>query len=90
MFQAYVPGLSLLQHMMLIVKTLMTMKVKQVIQLELVVPFVLMLNEIVSSSHVVIVSLVIYAEQSKLLSIETSLIIYNCFVEYSYLVLRLI
>lgn len=81
MFQACVPGLSLLQHMMLIVKTLVATKVKEVMELELAVPFVLMLAEIVFSSHVVIVPLVISAEPSKLLSVETSLIIYNCLVE---------
>lgn len=88
MFQACVPGLSLLQHMMLIVKTLVAMKVKQAMELKLAVQFVLMQNAIAFSSHVAIASLVISAEQNKLLSIETSLIKYNRLVEYSYLALR--
>uniref|UniRef100_A0A0D3BQZ5 E3 ubiquitin-protein ligase APD1-4 N-terminal domain-containing protein n=1 Tax=Brassica oleracea var. oleracea TaxID=109376 RepID=A0A0D3BQZ5_BRAOL len=53
-------------HMMLIVKTLVAMKVKQAMELKLAVQFVLMQNAIAFSSHVAIASLVISAEQNKI------------------------
>ncbi|CAF1811139.1 unnamed protein product [Brassica napus] len=55
-------------HMMLIVKTLVAMKVKQAMELKLAVQFVLMQNAIAFSSHVAIASLVISAEQNKLIT----------------------
>lgn len=68
MVQAWVRLMSLLQQMMLILKTLRVMRVKQVIALDVSVPFVLMLNEIAFSSPVAIASLVISVEQSKFFS----------------------